>query len=482
MMVAAAVAPHLFVILGATGDLTRRKLLPAVYRLTQQGALSTGFRLLGVARDRDLDDALYRRWAHEALREAGIPDQESEPWCEDFLLYQCVDDGGGFEELARRIETVEEEVGLPGNRLFYLALPPRVFATALEALAAAGLERSPGWCRLVIEKPFGDDLGSAEALNRLVHRWFDESQIYRIDHYLGKETVQNLLVFRFANAMFESLWNRNHIDNVQITVAESIGVGDRVGYYDGVGALRDMVQNHLTQLAALVAMEVPSAYDASSVRNEKIKVLRSIRAPEPADVVFGQYTAGSSEGVEVVGYRTEASAESRTETFVSLKLAIENWRWQGVPFFLRTGKRLEKRLTEIAITFRRPPVSLFESMDGVRPDHDVLLITLQPDEGFSLLFDLKRPGEPLTIEKKALTFSYEEAFGALSDAYVTLLLDVLTGDQTLFVHAEEAEAAWRLYTPLLERNIHVFDYPAGSWGPRESEQLLALDGLLWRTP
>ncbi len=473
--------PHLFVILGATGDLARRKLLPAVYRLTRDGALSTDFRILGVSRDKELDDTSYRSWVREALEASGVAGEELDDWCDDCLLYQSVREGGGYEALAARIAAIEEEAGLPGNRLFYLAVPPAAFAPSLGAMAEVGLHQAPGWCRLVIEKPFGEDLESAQALNRTVHRWFDESQIYRIDHYLGKETVQNLLVFRFANAMFESLWNRDHVEDVQITVAESIGVGERVGYYDGVGALRDMVQNHLTQLLTLVAMEVPAAYEAGSVRSEKIKVLRSIKTPVPEKVVYGQYVDGTVDGDAVVAYRDEAPPQSLTETFVALELSVDNWRWQGVPFYLRTGKRLERRLTEIVVTFRRPPVSLFESLDCSDVDHDVLVITLQPEEGFSLYFDVKRPGEPLILQKRDLRFRYEDAFGPLADAYVTLLLDVLTGDQTLFVHADEVEASWRVYSPLLERNIHVYDYPSGSWGPRQSDQLLAASGRIWRS-
>lgn len=476
------IEPLLLVILGATGDLARRKLLPAVFRLTRDGALDTDFRILAAARDAGLDDVGYRTWAAAALEEAGFASEEISRWCGRYLSYEPVADDGGYESLARRIEEVERQADLPGNRLFYLAVPPAVFAPALGALAEVGLQSAPGWCRLVIEKPFGENLESARALNRLVHRWFDERQLYRIDHYLGKETVQNLLVFRFANAIFEALWNRHHIDNVQITVAESVGVGDRSGYYDGVGALRDMVQNHLMQLLSLVAVEVPAAYEASAVRNEKIKLLGSIGPPSPENVVFGQYAGGSIDGTSVPGYADELGRRSETETFAALRLEIENWRWQGVPFFLRTGKRLARRLTQIAVTFRRPPVALFESLDCTDVDHDVLLITLQPDEGFSLYFDLKRPGEPLVLEKQPLTFRYEEAFGALADAYVTLLGDVLRGDQTLFVHADEVEAAWHLMTPLLERNIHVYDYPAGSWGPQQADRLLARHGRVWRLP
>ncbi len=472
--------PHTFLLMGGTGDLTRRKLLPALYRLHQTGALAHHHRVIAVSRDTGLGDDQYRAWAAQALADAGEDVDAS--WCGDCLFHVPVRDPADYADLASRLREIEGGGDGP-NRVIYMALPPRAFGQAAEALAAEKLHRSGGWTRLVTEKPFGEDLDSAVALNRHLHQHFTEDQIYRIDHYLGKETVQNLLVFRFTNAMFESLWNRNHIDNVQITVAETVGVAGRAGYYDGVGALRDMVQNHLTQLVALVGMEIPVAYESAAVRNEKVKVLRAIRAIETEDVIYGQYAPGSIEGHEVAGYLQESGMPegSNTETFVATALRIDNWRWQGVPFYLRTGKRMARRTTEIAVTFKRPPVSLFENLNWREIDHDVLLITLQPDEGFSLFFDLKRPGEPLQIEKMPLEFRYEEAFGPLPDAYTTLLADILDGDQTLFVHAEEVEASWRLYTPLLERNIQPHAYPAGSWGPQEADRLPARHGNVWRT-
>ena len=477
---AGALPPHTVLLMGGTGDLTRRKLLPALYRLHQTGALADQHRVIAVSRDPDLDDEAYRAWAAQALADAG--EQVDASWCGDCLFHVAVRDDAGYADLASRVRAIEGEGDGP-NRLIYMALPPRVFGHAADALAAQDLHHSGGWTRLVTEKPFGEDLESALSLNKQLHKHFSEDQIYRIDHYLGKETVQNLLVFRFANAMFESLWNRDHIDNVQITVAETVGVGGRAGYYDRVGALRDMVQNHLTQLVALVGMEIPVAYEAAAVRNEKVKVLRAIRAIQPEDVVYGQYAAGAIAGREVAGYKQEVGTPdgSRTETFVAMALRIDNWRWQGVPFFLRTGKRMARRTTEIAVTFKRPPVSLFENLNWREIDHDVLLITLQPDEGFSLYFDLKRPGEPLQIEKMPLEFRYEEEFGPLPDAYTTLLADILDGDQTLFVHAEEVEASWRLYTPLLGRNIQPHAYAAGSWGPQEADRMPARHASVWRT-
>jgi len=480
--------PHVFVVFGATGDLVRRKLLPALVALMREGHVGAEVRIVGVARS-ELDDAGFRTWAREALAEAGVSEDDLEGWCDDCLSYVAV--GTGAEEEYRRLrqhlEAVEEAAGLPGNRVFYLALPPAAFAPTVTALGEAGLHRSPGdgWTRLVIEKPFGHDLASAQALNRAVHRWFDESQVYRIDHYLGKETVQNLLVFRFSNMVFESLWNRERIDSVQITVAEDIGIEGRAGYYEHAGALRDMVQNHVTQVLSLIAMEVPVAYDADAVRGEKIKALRSLRRLDPErHVVLGQYEAGHAGGKPVPGYLEEegVTAGSTTETFAAMRLYLDSWRWQGVPFLVRTGKRLHRRVTEIAVVFRRPPVALFESMDcGLQVESNVLVITLQPDEGFALYFDLKTPGEPLALRNYPLHFSYEEAFGPLPGAYETLLLDVLQGDQTLFVHAEEVEESWRLYAPLLEHELPVHGYAAGSWGPEEANRLLSGNGAGWRT-
>lgn len=477
--------PAVIVVLGATGDLMRRKLLPALYRLASQGVLNERSHILGAARGKDLNDHSFREWARQALADAGVSSEaQAARWFDESLHYQSI--GGGrvadYRVLAGRIDTLEREGNLPGNRVFYLALPPQAFPGTINGLGQARLNRSAGWTRVVVEKPFGRDLASSQELNRLVHQHFDESQVYRIDHYLGKETVQNLLVFRFANPIFETLWNRDRVESVQITVAEEIGIEGRGGYYEQAGALRDMVQNHLTQLLALVAMEIPGAFDADAIRNEKVKVLRAIAPITPDDVVFSQYARGQIDGHEVPGYRQEpeVSPDSQIETFAAMKLEIENWRWHGVPFYLRAGKRLARRLTQVVVTFRRPPVSLFPSVqDSTAIQPNVLAITIQPDEGFELGFEVKAPGQEITLQTQRLEFRYAEAFSPLPEAYETLLLDVLTGDQTLFVRADEVEAAWRLYTPVLERRPPVELYAAGTWGPSTANRLLGNEGRRW---
>ena len=481
---------HVFVIFGATGDLTSRKLLPSLYQLSEHGILQDKSLILGVARSQDYDDASFRAWAADALEKAGFSKEDQvTSWCDKCLLYQSIGSGSleDYKKLASRIKELEKTMDMPGNRAFYLALPPHAFPNTIKGLGESGLNRSDGWTRLVLEKPFGRDLDTAKELNSLVHSYFDESQIYRIDHFLGKETVQNLLVFRFSNSLFEPLWNRDHVESVQITVSEDLGVEKRAAYYEKAGALRDMVQNHLTQRMTLVAMETPVAFDAEAIRNEKVKVLSQIVPLEQNDIVYGQYDKGKIEGHNVAGYTHEpgVSGDSDTETFVALCMKIANWRWQDVPFYLRTGKRMPKRLTQIAVNFHCPPVSIFKPFESsCTLEPNVLVITIQPDEGFDLQFHVKAPGSPISLTTQKLQFRYSDVFGPhIHDAYETLLLDMLSGDQTLFVRSDEVEEAWRLYTPLLENKHDINSYPAGSWGPSESEQLLIKDGSrAWLNP
>jgi glucose-6-phosphate 1-dehydrogenase len=442
--------------------------------LISRGSLAAPSAILGAARAAG-DDASFRAWVRETLAASGRPAGELAAWHDECLHYQSIGAGtaADYAALADRVRSLEAAHGLPGNRVFYLALPPGAFPSTIRGLGEAGLARGPGWTRLVVEKPFGHDLASAADLNALVHRYFDEQQVFRIDHYLAKETVQNLLVFRFSNAIFESLWNRDHIDAVQITVAEQLGVEQRAAYYDQSGALRDMVQNHATQLLSLFAMEVPTAYEEDAIKIEKLKVLRSVTRLDRADVVFGQYAAGGIDGRPVPAYRDEpgVARDSRTETFVALKVQVDNWRWQGVPFYIRSGKRLEQYLTQIEVLFRRPPVAMFRSLSDAELHSNRLVIMLQPEEGFSLFFDVKAPGEKVRLCALPLRFAYAEAFGPLPDAYETVITEVLAGVRTLFVNAAWVEESWRLYTPLLDGTQRVLPYTAGSWGPAEAEHL-----------
>jgi glucose-6-phosphate 1-dehydrogenase len=488
--------PCAVVIFGATGDLTHRKLVPALYNLQRERLLPPGFSVVGAAR-RDWSDDFFRQGLRKDAQEhsrSGLQEELWETFAEGISYVRVpFDDPAAYQELAARLAEIDAQRGTSGNRLFYLATPPESYTTIIQNLGAAGLARptSGSWVRIIVEKPFGRDLASARALDAEIHRVFDESQVYRIDHYLGKETVQNILVFRFANGIFEPLWNHRYIDHVQITVAESVGVEGRGGYYEHAGALRDMVQNHLMQLLTLTAMEPPAGYRAEAVRDEKVKVLRSIKPIAPYEVlestVRGQYGAGISGGNPVPGYREEGGVapDSTTETYVALRFFIDNWRWAGVPFFLRTAKRAPKRVSEIAIQFRQVPMMLFDNGPLSDIDPNVLAMKIQPDEGISLRFSSKVPGQSNQIRPVTMDFRYNSSFGVESpEAYERLLLDALLGDSTLFTRSDEVEASWSLITPLHEgwEDEPPTDFPnyeAGSWGPKAADDLLGA-GRKWR--
>jgi glucose-6-phosphate 1-dehydrogenase len=470
------IGPHLFTILGATGNLSQKKLFPAIYSLSAKGILKGKNKILGVGRKK-ISDQDFRIQSRDTLRKVGLKVDPNiyVPWCDSCLFYHCLGDGmvEDYKKLATRVKKIEKETELSGNRVFYLALPPGVLQSTIKNLGEVGLNHSEGWTRLVIEKPFGTDLKSAKILNSLLHSYFDESQIYRIDHFLGKETVQNMLVFRFTNSVFEHLWNRDHIENVEITVAEKIGIEGRAHYFEQIGTLRDMVQNHLTQLLTLIAMESPIAFEPDSIRDEKTKILKQIVPIKKRDVVYGQYIHGKIDGKQVRGYKEEPgiSPNSRTETFVELILFIANWRWQGVPFILRTGKRLPKRLTQIVINFHAAPVSIFNPFEEKNStEQNALTLTIQPDEGFDLKFQVKNIGQTMTTTTQRLRFKYSEAFGPLSEAYENLLLDIITNDQTLFVRYDEVEAAWKIFETLQKKDIRVHDYESGTLGPPTIKQ------------
>jgi glucose-6-phosphate 1-dehydrogenase len=479
------VPPHLFVVFGATGDLMQRKLLPALYRLHQQGRLPAGSLILGVARHA-LDDGAFQSTCAKSLV-ANSPGVSAavNAFCSSTLAYFSLNGEGdsGYPGLKSHIESLEQKHGLTGHRIFYLALPLEAFGPTIQGLGEAGLNKSAGWCRLVIEKPFGRDLASAQALNALTHRYFDEKQIFRIDHYLGKETVQNLLVFRLANAFVESDWNRDRVENVEITVAESLGVEGRADYYESAGALRDMVQNHVTQVLTLIAMEPPARRNEDDIRDEKVKVLRSISPLKPEDVVRGQYSRGTVDGTSVPGYREEpgVSPTSTTETFLALRIGIDNWRWQNVPFYVRTGKRLAAKSSRVIVTFKAPPVSFFQSQSEYQLSPDQVTILLQPEEGFEISFEIKVPGRQMRVQTHRMKFHYADVFGPLPDGYDTLVEDVMIGDASLYVRADEVEESWRLYGPLLANPPPLVFYPAGSEGPDQAAELAAAGGLRWST-
>jgi glucose-6-phosphate 1-dehydrogenase len=488
--------PCAVVMFGASGDLAKRKLLPALYDLAVHACLAPRFRLLGFARTPMTDD-LFRSRTAQAITQKDGPgaDEAKRQHFVSQMRYFAgeYDEAASYQRLAKQLEQLDSEGQLGGNRLFYLATPPELYSHIIEQLGGAGLakpKRDGSWTRVIIEKPFGRDGQSARALNAKVLSVFDESQVYRIDHYLGKETVQNLLVFRFGNGIFEPLWNRNYIDHIQITAAESLGVERRAAFYETAGALRDMIQSHVLQLTSLVGMEAPATFDATSVRNEKIKILQSMRPLQSEavwkSVVRGQYGSGTIQGTAVPGYRQEPGVqpESATETFVALKLLVDNWRWSGVPFYLRSGKRLSRPGTEIAIRFKQAPHIVFQ---GNHVDPNSLVLNIQPDEGISLSFGAKAPGGQMQIRRVTMDFSYQQAFGGGSrEAYATLINDCIRGDATLFDRADSVEAAWGLVDPILKAwesaDPPPFpNYPAGSQGPHAADDLVASEGRRWRS-
>jgi len=485
--------PCTVVIFGASGDLTQRKLVPAVYNLLLDGLMAKNFAVVGAAR-RELSDSAFTEDMRQGVEAHSRRSLDEERWrqvAERMSYVPLGKDPAGYRRLADHLEGVDRDQGTGGNRLFYLSIPPSAIPAVIHGLKEEGLNK-PGqdgsWARIIVEKPIGHDLESARELNREVNSAFDERDVFRIDHYLGKETVQNLLVFRFANAIFEPLWNQKYVDHVQITVAESLGVEGRGDYYEEAGAMRDMVQNHLFQLLCLTAMEPPVSLAPDAIRDEKVKVLQALRPVEPSRVpettVRGQYATGVIDGKEVVAYKDESgvSPDSRTETYVALGVHIDNWRWAGVPFYLRAGKRLNRRLTEIALRFKDVPHRLFRN-DTLTPN--TLALRIQPDEGMMLTFDVKVPGTQPRIKPVDMDFLYHTAFGQQPpEAYERLLLDAMHGDSTLFIRGDEVEASWSYIDRLQESwaadDDPLPEYTAGSWGPAEAHVMLAQDRHKWR--
>ena len=490
--------PCTVILFGASGDLAKRKVIPAMYDLAQHNSLGERYSIIGFARTPMTDESFRATIGEAAKTISEVGPIEPAKWnaFSSNLYYSAGEYGNpdSYTQLAKRLAEIDKEKNLGGNRLFYLSTPPEVYPDIVEQLGRAGLARPANpnsWVRIIIEKPFGRDLASAKELNKIVLNVFEEKQVYRIDHYLGKDTVQNLLVLRFGNGIFEPLWNRNYVDHVQITASETLGVERRGGFYETAGALRDMIQSHVLQLTSLMAVEPPASFDATAVRNEKLKILQSIRPYNlemvAQSAVRGQYAPGNANGNKLAGYRDEpgVNPNSRTETFVAMRVLIDNWRWAGVPFYLRTGKRLAKRTTEIMIQFRCAPHLVFRDRD-IEPNR--LVLNIQPDEGISVSFGAKRPGTEMSIGNVTMNFSYREAFGGTSrSAYATLVNDCLRGDATLFDRGDSVEAAWSIVDPILDvwsasRTGTVPTYAASTWGPKESDQLLERDGRQWYNP
>jgi glucose-6-phosphate 1-dehydrogenase len=476
-----------FVVFGASGDLSKRKLIPAIANLFKRGLLDKGFFVLGCGRKKFSDDE-FKKEAAEAVKNILA---SPEKFLNNFY-YVSGDyaDKNFYNDIKKRLSEFDKKEGKKFGRIFYLSLPPTIYPDAIENLGQAGLNKNEGsFARLVIEKPFGRDFVSAIAINDRISKWFAEEQIYRIDHYLGKETVQNIMMFRFANSIFEPIWNRNYIDHIQITIAESIGIESRGGYYDKSGALRDMFVNHMLSMVSLVAMEPPASFNAEHIRDEKVKLLRSTRRfnlqPWNEDIIRAQYAQGIVEGKNVPAYRQEADVEknSKTETYVASRLFVDNWRWQGVPFYLRTGKRLADHITEIAVTFKKVPHSMFASAGIEELPANVLILKIQPKEGINLLFEAKRPGGKLCIGTLEMDFNYAEVFGAeVPDAYQRLLLDCTAGDQTLFTRIDDVKLAWGLIDDVLnhwQQDADPYFYPAGSESFPQADALIQKDGRSW---
>jgi len=482
------------VIFGASGDLAKRKLLPAIYNLAHEGALPEQFNLIGVSRGDQSDDD-FRKEAREAISEFSRRDADEKVLDALIERFRWVtgtfDDDDMYEQLKKVLDEFDDEAGIEFNRLFYLSTAPSFFPVISEALGHHGLNENEGSeVRIIIEKPFGTDLESARELNRRVLACFDESQVFRIDHYLGKETVQNMLVLRFANGIFEPLWNRSYVDYVQITAAEDMGIGSRAGYYDTSGALRDLVQNHMLQLLMILSMEPPVSFSADEVRDEKVKVLHSIPAPKPEDVpnmaVRAQYVKGSAAGDEASSYLEEDGVpdDSTTETYAAVRLMVDNWRWAGVPFYLRTGKRLARKITEIAVTLKPVPHLAFEQSGSLGVEPNQLVLTVQPNEGVSLSLVAKIPGARMAVRPVQMEFLYGTSFMSQSpEAYERLIMDTMRGDATLFARNDEVEAAWEICDPILKAwesdDVPVHEYEAGSAGPEEADELL-MPGHKWR--